>query len=112
MASPAEIWLTDFADPCPGEPSSVRLALILGPGHIFDDRLPFLMVAPLTTTRRGIALHIEIEPSLDNGLDETSYAQCELLRSINRRRTLTRVGRLDADNFRAVMFVVQSLLAT
>jgi mRNA interferase MazF len=112
MASPAEVWLTDFGDPYPGEPSSVRLALILGPGHIFDDRLPFLMVAPLTTTRRGIALHIEIEPSLENGLDETSYVQCELLRSINRRRFLTRLGRLDADNFRAVMSVVQSLLAT
>jgi mRNA interferase MazF len=112
MASPAEVWLTDFGDPYPGEPSSVRLALILGPGHIFDDRLPFLVVAPLTTTRRGIALHIEIEPSLENGIDETSYVQCERLRSINRRRTLTRVGRLDADNFRAVMSVVQSLLAT
>lgn len=112
MASPAEIWLTDFGDPYPGEPSSQRPALILGPGHIFDDRLPFLIVAPLTTTKRGIALHIEIERSLDNGLTDTSYVQCELLRSINRRRTLTRVGRLDADDFRAVMSVVQSLLAT
>jgi mRNA-degrading endonuclease toxin of MazEF toxin-antitoxin module len=112
MASPAEVWLTDFGDPYPGERSSVRLALILGPGHIFEDRLPFLTVAPFTTTRRGIALHIEIEPSLENGLAETSYVQSELLRSINRRRALTRVGRIDANNFRSVMSVVQSLLTT
>jgi mRNA interferase MazF len=112
MASPAEVWLTDFGDPYPGEPSSVRLAVILGPGHIFGDRLPFLIVAPITTTRRGIALHIEVEPTQENGFDETSYVQCELLRSINRRRALTRIGQLDAENFQSVMFVVQSLLAS
>lgn len=79
MASPAEIWLTDFGDRYPGEPSRHRPALILGPGHIFEDRLPFLIVAPITATRRGIALHIEIQPSLENGLKDTSYVQSELL---------------------------------
>jgi mRNA interferase MazF len=112
MASPAEIWLTDFGDPYPGEPYSQRPALILGPGYVFQDRLPFLIVAPLTTTRRGIALHVEVEPSVANGLEETSYVQCELLRSINRRRTIRPIGRLDAVTFEAVMAVVHTLLQT
>ena len=95
MASPDELWLVDFGDLSPGEPASYRPALIVGPSRLFPDNLPFIIVMPLTTTRRGLLLHVEIEPSPANGLDETSYVQCELVRSINRRRLVSQLGRAD-----------------
>ncbi len=97
MASRDEIWLTDFGDPYPGEPAQHRPALVIGPPDAFGSDFPFVIVAPLTTTRRGLSLHIEVEPDDDNGLSELSYVQCELLRSLNRRRLSVRLGVVDSD---------------
>jgi mRNA interferase MazF len=110
MASPDEIWLTDFGDPFPGEPSNHRPALVLGPPDTFGSDFPFAIVAPMTTTRRGLSLHVEVEPNAENGLDEVSYVQCELLRSINRRRLRVRLGVIDRSSAAAVEVITRTLL--
>jgi mRNA interferase MazF len=110
MASPGDVWLTDFGDPYPGEPANHRPALVIGPIDAFGQDFPFAVVVPLTTTRRGLSLHIEVEGSPENGLHETSYAQCELLRSINRRRLVERLGNVDAATLTAVEHTIRSLL--
>lgn len=111
MASVDELWLTDFGDPFPGEPSFHRPALLVGPPETFGPAFPFALVVPLTSTRRGLSLHIEIEPTADNGLDVTSYAQCELIRSINRRRAVHRLGVVDLATSNAVREVLRILLS-
>jgi mRNA-degrading endonuclease toxin of MazEF toxin-antitoxin module len=110
MASPGEVWLTDFGDPYPGEPSHHRPALVIGPTEAFGQNFPFVVVVPMTTTRRGLSLHVEVEASLENGLDDTSYAQCELLRSVNRRRLVTRLGGVEPATSAAVEQTIRSLL--
>jgi mRNA interferase MazF len=110
MASPDEIWLVDFGEPYPGEPAARRPALVLGPPETFGPSFPFAIVAPLTTSHRGLSLHIEIEPSASNGLDDVSYVQCELLRSVNQRRLTRRLGTADRGTTRAVEAVVRTLL--
>lgn len=93
MASVDELWLVDFGEPQPGEPASVRPALVLGPPDYFGADFPFTIVAPLTTAERRISLHVEIDATEETGLDDTSYIQCELLRSVHQRRLLHRLGR-------------------
>ena len=110
MASVDDIWLVDFGDPHPGEPAALRPALVLGPPETFGPDFPFVIVVPLTTTLRGLSLHIEIEPAGETGLDEISYAQCELIRSINRRRLVHRLGQIDAGASHLVTSVVKTLL--
>lgn len=95
MASPDEIWLVDFGDPFPGEPAHHRPAVILGPPETFGPDFPFSIVSPMTTTRRGLPLHVEVEANEATGLDEDSYVQCELVRSINRKRLVHQLGVLD-----------------
>lgn len=111
MAWPGELWLTDFGERYPSEPSGWRPALVIGPASYFDDRLPIVIVAPLTSTRRAIPLHVEVEASAANGLDGTSYVQCELLRSVNKRRLVTRLGSLDPTTLERVDVIVRNLLA-
>lgn len=65
MASVDDLWLTDFGEAHPGEPAALRPALILGPPDTFDPRFPFVIVATLTTARRGLSLHVEVEASSD-----------------------------------------------
>jgi mRNA interferase MazF len=110
MASRDDIWLVDFGDSSPGEPAHHRPALIVGPAPVFGTNFPFAIVVPMTTTRRALALHVEVEPTANNGLHETSYLQCELLRSINARRLITKLGVIDLATSTSVERVVRTLL--
>jgi mRNA interferase MazF len=110
MASVDDLWLVDFGEPYPGEPAAHRPALILGPPDTFGPGFPFVIVAPLTSSRRGLSLHIEVEATNDTGLDTTSYIQCELIRSINRNRLVHRLGAVSPDISNQVATVTRTLL--
>lgn len=109
--SRGELWLVDFGDPGHGEPAHLRPALVIGPPSTFGSSFPFVIVCPLTTTRRGLSLHVEIEAQPATGLDTTSYVQCELVRSIHRRRLQHRLGVVDGPAWHAVDDVLRVLLA-
>jgi mRNA interferase MazF len=111
MASPDEIWLVDFGDPYPGEPASQRPALAIGPPDTFGADFPFVIVCPLTTTHRGLSLHVEVEPDDRSGLAVTSYIQCELLRSVNRRRLIRQLGAIDRTTSEHVATITKTLLS-
>lgn len=110
MASGDDIWLVDLGDPFPGEPAHHRPAVVLGPPDAFGEAFPFIIVVPVSARYRGLSLHIEVEPDASNGLDETSYIQCELIRSVNRRRLIHRLGTIDQATSRNVADVVRTLL--
>jgi mRNA interferase MazF len=110
MASVDELWLVDFGDPHPGEPAHHSPALIIGPAEVFGRDFPFVMVCPVTTRHRGLSLHIEIEPGERSGLDELSYVQCELLRSISRRRLVHRIGEAEPEASVEVHRIIATLL--
>jgi mRNA interferase MazF len=110
MAGVDELWLVDFGDPFPGEPSSHRPALIVGPPDTFGPNFPFVLVIPATSVRRGLSLHIEVGPRDANGLDVTSYLQCELIRSISRRRLLHQLGVVEVSTSASVSLVLRTLL--
>ena len=111
MASVDDLWLVDFGEPYPGEPARRRPALVLGPPGVFGADFPYSIVAPLTTSHRRLSLHVEVEPEPHTGLDETSYVQCELVRSVSRRRLVHRLGAIDLATSRRVEQVVRTLLA-
>jgi mRNA-degrading endonuclease toxin of MazEF toxin-antitoxin module len=83
---------------------------MLGPPHTFGSGFPFVIVTPLTTTRRGLSLYFEVEATADTGLDAISYIQCELIRFINRNRLVRRLGAVGTDISSRVATVVQTLL--
>lgn len=110
MASVDEFWLTDFGDPYPGEPASFRPSLVIGPPDTFGPAFPFSIVVPVTTARRGLSLHVEVEPTVESGLQVTSYVQCELIRSISRKRMIHRLGIIDSSRSLAVSEIIRTLL--
>jgi mRNA interferase MazF len=50
-----------------------------------------LLVVPVTSTRRDLPSHIEIEPG-ESGLEHPSYAKCEDVKSVSERRLIDRLG--------------------
>ena len=67
-------------------------------------------MTPLTTTHRAVSLHVEVEATAATGLDDTSYIQCELIRSINQNRLVHRLGAIDSDVSHQVATVIKTLL--
>jgi mRNA interferase MazF len=110
MALPDEIWLVDVGEPFPGEAAYRRPALIVGPSRLFGDRLPFVIVIPMTTVHRRMSLHVEVESGAATGLSEVSYAQCELVRSISTRRLSHLLGRVSMQTAREIETVIKRLL--
>ena len=110
MASPDEIWLVDFGDPFPGESAHRRPALVVGPPPTFGGGTPFVLLCPLTTSQRALSLHVELEATSNTGLAETSYVQCELLRSVNSRRLVHRLGSVDPATSGRVAEIIDTLL--
>ena len=110
MASVDDLWLVDFGRRYPGEPADIRPALVVGPPEAFGPAFPFVVVVPLTTARRGLSLHVEVEASAATGLDRSSCAQCELVRSVRRSRLVHRLGAVDVETSRRVAAVVRVLL--
>jgi mRNA interferase MazF len=110
MASVDDLWLVDFGEPFPSEPALQRPALVIGPPDTFGPGFPFVIVTPLTTARRGLSLHVEVEAGADTGLDQTSYVQCELIRSINRSRLVHRLGAVSRGVAERVATIVKTLL--
>jgi len=110
MASVNDLWLVDFGNPYPGEPAWHRPALVLGPPETFGPNFPFTIVVPLTTTERGISLHIEVEANDETGLDQASFVQCELIRSVNTRRLVHHLGTIDPTASQQVKEILRTLL--
>lgn len=109
MASTSEIWLVDFGDAYPEEPAQIRPGVVVGPPATYEGA-PFVFVAPMTTARRGLGFHVEVEARPSTGLDATSYVQCEKSRSVSRRRLIHRLGtvgaRERADISRTLRFLI------
>lgn len=109
-ASTDEVWLVDFGDQFPGEPAHHRPAVIIGPDPMFEAAIPQVILVPITTRRRDLPNHIEVDASGRSGLDDVSYAQCELLCSVGRRRLVHRLGVIAPAEAAGIRFVVVALL--
>ncbi len=59
------------------------------------------MVVPTTTSRRGLPLHVEIEPG-ESGLDGISYAKCEDVKSVAVERMVRRLGVTSPETFHQI----------
>jgi mRNA interferase MazF len=85
------VWLVDFGDPVGHEQAGTRPAVIVSADPLNDSRAGVVIVVPTTTAARGLPSHVEIDPR-DSGLDETSYAKCEDVKSVSEQRLIARLG--------------------
>ncbi len=100
-----EIWLVDFGEPVGHEQAGVRPGLVVSADALNEGPAAVLMLVPITSARRGLPSHIEIDDPA-SGLSEVSYAKCEDLKSISERRLLSRLGAVGTP----VMFDVERVL--
>jgi len=104
-----ELWLVDFGDPIGAEQAGYRPAVVISDDAMNEGRSGLVIVVPLTTTRRGLPSHIELDDP-GTGLDETSYAKCEDVKSVSVRRLVSRLGVAPAPAIAEIERVLRFLL--
>jgi len=107
--SRGEIWMADF-DPTLGrEQAGMRPALVLSVDSFNHGPAELLVVAPLTSKDKGIALHVAVEPP-EGGLSVKSFIKCEDIRSISKERLIKRRGTVEKTTMESVEDRLRMLL--
>ncbi len=96
-----EIWYVDLSPTRGHEQRGQRPALVVSVDTFNQGPADLVIVAPLTTTDRGIPLHVAIEPR-DGGVRTRSIIQCDHIRCISRQRLTECWGRVSSDTMDAV----------
>jgi mRNA interferase MazF len=108
-AQRGDVWLIDFGDPVGREQAGVRPGLVMSADALNESPAGVVIVVPITTARRGLPSHIEID-SAQSGLDDVSYAKCEDVKSISDHRLRHHLGRVDRTVISRVERVLRFLL--
>src|SRR5881396_1237930 len=96
-----EIWNVNL-DPTKGrEQRGTRPALVVSHNTFNRSVADLVVVIPLTTTYRGIPLHVRIDPP-EGGVKKTSFAKIEDVRSISKERLAKRFGNVSASTLAQV----------
>jgi mRNA interferase MazF len=91
-----EVWLLDFGEPMGREQAGRRPAVVVSADLLNQSVAGVAIVVPVTTARRGLPSHIEIDPG-NSGLDQISYAKCEDVKSVSEQRLIARLGAVDGE---------------
>lgn len=89
---PGDVVLVDLGIPSGSEAGFLRPAVVVSSAGLLRRNLTTIFVIPCTARRRGVASHVELAPDGSNGLERTTWAQCEHLRSVERDRCLELLG--------------------
>jgi len=78
---------------------------------VFEKASTFDRSRGAACVRRGLSLPVELESTPITGLDVTSYAQCELIRSVDSKRLLRRMGSAPLECSTEVSSVIRTPLS-
>jgi mRNA interferase MazF len=97
----SEVWLVDFAPKVGQEIDKIRPSVIVN--HDSMGALQLKVVVPITDAVRSVRdWHIQIKPSIDNGLSKESVADCFQIKSISKERFVKHLGALSTNDMEQV----------
>lgn len=101
-----------WAKPDPGvgsEQAGRRPVVVVSSDAAIETITTVVTTVPLTTRGRQWASHVPVTGA-DAGLDHSSWAMCEQVRTISTARMAGRIGAADAETMRAIGVVLRHLL--
>ena len=103
MAEPlrGEVWNVNLNPTRGREQSGSRPALVVSHNRFNESVAELVIVVPITSTERGIPLHVRIVPP-EGGLKNVSFAKCEDVRSVSKERLTKRLGTVSRPTLAAV----------
>src|SRR5438105_12937583 len=96
-----EIWLVDVNPTRGHEQAGTRPAVVISVDPFNHGPAGLVVILPLTTTQRGIPLHVLLDPP-EGGLRQRSYVKCEDIRSVAAERLIQRWGTISGAALREI----------
>ena len=109
LPSWGDIWEVDLNPTRGHEQAGMRPALVVSVDIFNHGPAELVVVTPVTTTARGIPLHVPIAPP-EGGVKRLSFIKCEDVRSVSRDRLVTYWGSVNASTMEAVADRLRILL--
>ncbi|MFN2399196.1 MAG: type II toxin-antitoxin system PemK/MazF family toxin [Gemmatimonadaceae bacterium] len=107
--SRGEIWLIGLQRAAKSDGNTQRTALVLSVNELNHGPAELAIVAPISERDYRIATHVPVAQS-PSTTSTRSYVLCEDLRSVSTRRFLERLGVVDEQTMRDVIYTVSVLL--
>ena len=111
MVTPARgnVWLADL-DPTRGHEQAGRRPVLVVSDDLFNQGpAGMVVILPITSTVRRLALHVRLRPP-EGGLKVESSILCDAVRSVSQQRLLRRWGSVSATTMAAVEERLRALL--
>ena len=96
MLTSGDVIQLDLGVPEGREAGFRHPAVVVTAQRILDAQPSVIQVVPLTSTVRGFAAEITIEPDTVNGLRNQSAAQCQHVRAVSTKRVDEVTGNIGA----------------
>jgi mRNA interferase MazF len=95
-----DIWLVNFNPTQGSEQRGIRPALIIQ-NDVGNEVSPVTIVAAISSVTKTYPINVEIKPS-ESGLEKDSVVKLNQIRTIDKKRLIKRLGRLDSSKMKAV----------
>ena len=95
-----DIWLVNFNPAQGSEQRGIRPALIIQ-NDVGNEVSPVTIVAAISSVTKTYPINVEIKPS-ESGLEKDSVVKLNQIRTIDKKRLIKRLGRLDSLKMKSV----------
>lgn len=110
MPTSGDVVLLDFGVPHGHEAGFSRPAVVVTAHRVLKRRPSVVHVVPLTSTIRDLDSEVNIEADATNGLDVSSTAQCQHIRSVAASRLGDVIGAVSPTQLRQIRETLALLL--
>jgi mRNA interferase MazF len=87
----SEIWLANLNPGKDSEQSGMRPVVIIS-GNLLNQYMPVIIVCPLSSKIKNYKGNLVLEPTVENGLSESSEVLTFQIHSVTKDRLLSRLG--------------------
>jgi len=110
IPSRGDICLVNFNPTLGHEQAGIRPAVVLSTTSFNMGPADLAVVLPMTTTNRGIPIHLEVIPP-EGGIRDVSYAMCDQIRTVSiSHRIIQRFGAITVPTMQKVEYAVNVIL--
>ncbi len=106
-----DIWFVDWSPSRGSEQAGIRPAVIIQTDAANrNPHYPNTIVLTIGTKGKAVPFHVAVNPSEENGLNETSFVKCEQILTISKERLIRRVGRLEDERLETAAAAIHRVL--
>lgn len=104
-----EIWFTDL-NPVKGSEQAGYRPVVIISGNLLNTYLDVVITCPLTTKIKNYKGNLILKPDSSNGLEQTSEVLTFHVRSVSKKRLISKIGEISDSNLNEIKQCLNEIL--